>query len=123
MSTGWNIGLSGKARSSGFVVALVLIQTGLAAGQVGCPQARGSGAAQPRRAGAAVIFETPGLAVDADGAPNSYLIDGNGLSETCDGVVALVDGKRVTNKSDPQHWYSICKKAWSNAQASGDFPI
>jgi hypothetical protein len=69
----------------------------------------------------AVAFRTKGLAVDADGAPDSYLVDGKGLSDTCDGVVALVDGKRVTKKSDPNHWYEICQKAWAEAVASGDF--
>jgi Fungal chitosanase of glycosyl hydrolase group 75 len=76
---------------------------------------------QPWRIDEAVAFKTRGLAVDADGAPNSYLVDGNGLSDTCDGVVAIVDGQRITNKNDPQHWYSICKKAWVAAVASGDF--
>ncbi|MGA8026553.1 MAG: glycoside hydrolase family 75 protein, partial [Bryobacteraceae bacterium] len=50
-----------------------------------------------------------------------YLVDGNGLSDTCDGVVAIVDGKRITNKSDPQHWYATCQKAWAAAVASGDY--
>jgi hypothetical protein len=76
---------------------------------------------QPWRADNAVGFVSAGLAVDADGAPNSYLIDGNGLSDTCDGVVALVDGKRVTRKTDKEHWYSICQKAWKDAQATGDY--
>jgi hypothetical protein len=71
--------------------------------------------------GRAVVFQTAGLAVDADGAPNSYLADGKGLSETCDGVVAVVNGKRVTKKTDPKHWYAICKKAWADAQANGDY--
>jgi hypothetical protein len=69
----------------------------------------------------AVAFLTKGLAVDADGAPDSYLIDGKGLSDTCDGVVAIVNGKRVNKKSDPDHWYEICQKAWAQAVATGDF--
>jgi hypothetical protein len=117
----WIMTLCGFDWSSGWLTTLVFLQAGFAVGQAGCPQAQGLGVALPRDAGAAVAFETHGLAVDADGAPNSYLIDGNGLSETCDGVVAVVNGKRVTKKTDPQHWYLICKKAWADAQASGDF--
>jgi hypothetical protein len=78
------------------------------------------GKIQPWRSGNAIGFVSR-LAVDADGAPNSYRVDGNGLSDTCDGVVALVGGKRVTPKRDPQHWYSICRQAWKDANDSGDF--
>src|SRR5271154_6822334 len=60
--------------------------------------------------GGAIVFSTQGLAVDADGAPNSYLLDGNGLSPTCDGVVGLVNGRSV---NPPAHgWLQICEKAW-----------
>jgi hypothetical protein len=76
---------------------------------------------QPWRIDKAVAFQTKGLAVDADGAPNSYLVDGKGLSNTCDGVAAIVGGKRVTPKSDRQHWEAICQKAWSDAVSSGDY--
>jgi Fungal chitosanase of glycosyl hydrolase group 75 len=85
------------------------------------PVAEHYGKIQPWRTGQAVGFTSPGLAVDADGAPNSYLVDGKGLSDTCDGVVALVKGKRVNKKTDPEHWYAICQQAWKDAQASGDF--
>src|SRR5580700_3620570 len=86
----WVMRLCGFDWSSGWLTTLVFLQAGFAVGQVGCPQAQGLGVALPRDASAAVAFETHGLAVDADGAPNSYLTDGNGLSETCDGVVAVV---------------------------------
>lgn len=76
---------------------------------------------QPVRVGQAVVFKTSGLAVDADGAPNSYLADGKGLSDTCDGALAIVNGKRVTPKSDPHNWYSICQRAWAAAIAWDDF--
>src|ERR1035437_11016402 len=68
------------------------------------PVAEHYGKIQPWRAGQAVGFTSAGLAVDADGAPNSYLVDGKGLSDTCDGVVALVNGKRVNKKTDAKHW-------------------
>ena len=42
--------------------------------------------------GKAVLFKSSKLNVDADGAPNSYLVDGKGLSYTCDGVVAVENG-------------------------------
>jgi hypothetical protein len=67
----------------------------------------------------AVIFNTPYLNVDADGAPNSYLVDGNGLSFTCDGVVAIENGQRVT--PDKKEWYKKCQVAWQKAKLSGDY--
>lgn len=76
---------------------------------------------QPWRVDPAVLFLSSGLAVDADGAPNSYLANGKGLSYTCDGALAIVDGKRVTPKTDPAHWNAICNRAWTDAQASGDY--
>src|SRR3974390_1112690 len=85
------------------------------------PVAEHYGQIQPWRADPAIGFISAGLAVDADGAPNSYLVDGKGLSDTCDGAVALVNGKRVNNKTDPKHWYPICQQAWKDAQATGDF--
>lgn len=105
-------------------VALIILVAPAFPQEVACqktPVAEHYGAIQPWRADAAVGFRSAGLAVDADGAPNSYLVDGKGLSDTCDGIVALVDGKRVNNKSDPKHWYAICQQAWKDAQASGDF--
>jgi hypothetical protein len=67
----------------------------------------------------AVLFATQGLQVDADGAPNSYLVDGNGLSPTCDGVVGLVGGRPVNPPA--RGWLAICRNAWARAQASGDY--
>jgi internalin A len=62
----------------------------------------------------AIVFSTEGLEVDANGAPNSYLLDRNGLSPTCDGVVAVVNGREV----DPQTngWLQMCESAWAHAQ-------
>jgi hypothetical protein len=36
-------------------------------------------------------------------------------------MVAIVNGKAVTPDSDRNHWYSICVKAWADAQATNDF--
>lgn len=74
-----------------------------------------------RLAGNAVIFAKKRLAVDADGAPNSYLVDGNGLSYTCDGLVAIVNGKRSTPDNDKSHWQKNCRDGWAAAKASGDY--
>jgi hypothetical protein len=67
----------------------------------------------------AVAFKTQGLQVDADGAPNSYLVDGNGLSRTCDGALGIVAGKSVP--PGRPHWQEICQNAWQRAQATGDY--
>lgn len=75
----------------------------------------------PWKEGDAVLFRTPKLNVDADGAPNSYLVDGKGLSYTCDGVVAIENGRRVTPKTDPAHWQEKCRTAWAKAVASGNY--
>jgi hypothetical protein len=101
-----------------FTIAAVLSVTPWASPQVQCPCLKPG---EAYRVDGAVIFATAGLAVDADGAPNSYLADGLGLSETCVGVVAVVNGRRVNKKSDPAHWYAICQKAWSDAQTTGDY--
>lgn len=69
----------------------------------------------------AVLFATPVLNVDADGAPNSYLLDGNGLSYTCDGIVAIENGKRITPKSNPKDWQQKCNAAWAQARATKDY--
>lgn len=72
-----------------------------------------------RNVGGAIVFSTQGLAVDADGAPNSYLVDGNGLSPTCDGAVGLVNGHPV---NPPAHgWLQICENAWAHAQQTGNY--
>jgi hypothetical protein len=76
---------------------------------------------QPWRADNAIGFTTTGLAVDADGAPNSYRVDGNGLSYTCDGVVGIVNGQRVNSKTDPAHWQEVCRNSWQRARQTGDY--
>jgi hypothetical protein len=73
------------------------------------------------RVGNAVGFSTSKLNVDADGAPNSYRIDGKGLSFTCDGVSAVVNGQALTPKSDPQHWQHLCQEAWARARETADY--
>lgn len=77
--------------------------------------------ATPWKRGEAVLFRTSRLNVDADGAPNSYLVDGKGLSYTCDGVVAIENGKRVTPKTDKAHWQEKCRAAWTKAVGSGNY--
>ena len=74
-----------------------------------------------KQVGTALVFHSPHLDVDADGAPNAYRLDRKGLSYTCDGMVALVNGARVTRKTDPDNWESICFAAWNKALASGDY--
>ena len=75
-----------------------------------------------RTPGAALrCTSTNGLAVDADGAPDSYRIDGRGLSSTCDGVFAIVNGVAHTQENDPAHWQELCAEHWADAQASGDY--
>jgi len=71
--------------------------------------------------GTAVLFKSSVLNVDADGAPNSYLVNGKGLSYLCDGVVAIENGKRVTPESDPENWQKKCKAAWAIAQKTNDY--
>jgi hypothetical protein len=73
------------------------------------------------QAGDAVGFSTPKLEVDADGAPDSYRVDGNGLSYTCDGVNAIVGGRRISHKNDPQNWQRLCNEHWREALRTGDF--
>jgi hypothetical protein len=71
--------------------------------------------------GRAVLFKSSKLNVDADGAPNSYLVDGKGLSFTCDGVVAVENGKRITPDSNPNDWQQKCNAAWSLAKSTGNY--
>lgn len=61
------------------------------------------------------------LRVDADGAPDSYRVDGNGLSYTCDGVYAIVDGVEHNQDNDKEHWQALCKEHWARARATGDY--
>lgn len=72
-------------------------------------------------AGNALGFSTSKLNVDADGAPNSYRLDGKGLSFTCDGVSAIVNGRTVTPKSDPHNWQRLCQQAWTSAQETENY--
>ncbi len=68
-----------------------------------------------------LVYGSSILKVDADGAPDSYRVDGKGLSYTCDGVVAIENGKRVTPDSDPKHWQEKCLVAWKAAVASSNY--
>jgi hypothetical protein len=83
----------------------------------GCGGSHGVGV--PWKAGEAVLFRTSKLNVDADGAPNSYRVDGNGLSYTCDGVVAVVAGVRIS--PGMPMWQEQCRSSWAKAIASGDY--
>ncbi|MGH6801374.1 MAG: hypothetical protein ACRECZ_08170 [Methylocella sp.] len=69
------------------------------------------------KANSGVGFKSAGLAVDADGAPNSYQVDGNGLSFTCDGVTAIGS----TPDTDPKHWQEKCRAGFAKARATGDY--
>jgi hypothetical protein len=73
------------------------------------------------QSGAALGFTTHGLRVDADGAPNSYRVDGKGLSFTCDGVFGLRNGVPVTQNTDPSGWQKVCQDAWAKAQQTNDY--
>ncbi|NTZ90045.1 glycoside hydrolase family 75 protein [Agrobacterium tumefaciens] len=64
-----------------------------------------------------VVFSTKELKVDADGAPNSYLVNGEGLSYTCDGLTAVGS----TPDTDPKGWQKKCQDAWKKAVATGDY--
>ena len=77
------------------------------------------GMSTPWKADEAVLFRTLKLNVDADGAPNSYRVDGNGLSYTCDGVLAVVGGMRVV--PGMPRWQEQCRSAWATATASGNY--
>lgn len=111
-----------SSRRSHHILSLIwFASVTVAAAQRDCGRPPGTQAGHPWKVDQAVAFETRRLAVDADGAPNSYLLDGNGLSDTCDGVLAIVDGKRVTPASDPAHWLPLCRKAWAEAVASGNY--
>lgn len=78
-------------------------------------------AATPIAATAQDCAITAGLAVDADGAPDSYRVDGRGLSYTCDGVFAIVNGVPQTQRNNPAHWQELCRSYWARAQATGDY--
>ena len=78
-------------------------------------------AAAPVTAQSMTCISTPALAVDADGAPDSYLVNGRGLSYTCDGVFAIVDGVVHTQKNDKLHWQDLCTQHWNEARATGRY--
>jgi hypothetical protein len=100
-------------------LSLLMLAPSPASAAQSCGNVQPPGGA-PWPVGDAVLFRTKVLNVDADGAPNSYLVNGNGLSYICDGVVALENGTRVTPDSDPQ-WQRKCRDAWAGAVASGDY--
>jgi Fungal chitosanase of glycosyl hydrolase group 75 len=84
-------------------------------------QAAGAFGVDVWKVGNGVGFKASGLAVDADGAPNSYRVDGKGLSFTCDGVFGIENGVPVTQKSDPSRWLKVCQDAWAKAQLTKDY--
>lgn len=67
------------------------------------------------------VYTTDVLNVDADGAPNAYRLDGKGLSFTCDGMVAIESGRRITPGDYPNTWEGKCIRAWTAARANGDY--
>jgi hypothetical protein len=69
----------------------------------------------------AIVFASANFNVDADGAPNAYRVDGTGLSYTCDGVVAIQNGKRITPSNDKANWQSKCNAAWKLAKETNDY--
>jgi hypothetical protein len=73
------------------------------------------------RSGPAIGFATSGLAVDADGAPDSYRVDGKGLSRTCDGVSAKRNGVQLNQYNDKAGWQQACAAAWEKSQRTGDY--
>jgi hypothetical protein len=80
-----------------------------------------STAGTPWTVGDAVLFRSSVLEVDADGAPNAYMVNGDGLSYTCDGVLALDGNARVTRRVDPEHWQERCRAAWAAAVKTGNY--
>jgi len=103
---------------AGFIVATAVATSSVAAE---CPRklVLDYKGVQVWRSGPAIGFARSGLAVDADGAPNSYRVDGDGLSYTCDGVAAIRNGVALT----PPHvgWQKACVEAWTIAQQTKDY--
>ena len=97
--------------------AAILLACGIFAPGFASGEECGNLSKSPREVGNAVIFRTAILNVDADGAPNSYRVDGNGLSYTCDGVTAVGS----TPKTDPKGWQAKCRAAWKKANITKDF--
>lgn len=89
----------------------------LAANAATCDRAPLAGGAW--KAGAAVGFTTAHLDVDADGVPDSYRVDGNGLSFAYDGVSGMVDGRPVPVGAPS--WQAICNAKWTAALRSNDY--
>src|SRR5205085_7133768 len=109
--------------SLALAIAMLAVAATMASAQ-NCPKVNAAttfNGVRPWTLGNAVGFVTAKLNVDADGAPNSYRVDGNGLSFTCDGVVGIVNGRKVTPDSDPRHWQAICQQKWAAAQQTQDF--
>lgn len=75
---------------------------------------RDRGAVKVWRAGEAFGF-TSHMFVNADGAPDAYKPDGEGLSFTCDGLVAFEDGACVFPGPSNPDWQSKCNDAYSRA--------
>lgn len=62
-----------------------------------------------------VVFSTKELKVDADGAPNSYLVNGEGLSYTCDGMTAVGS----TPDTDPKGWQKKVPECLEESRCHG----
>lgn len=101
--------------------ALIAYPIRLSAQETCAKQAVGTFDVSIWKSGDALGFTTRGLAVDADGAPNSYRVDGNGLSYTCDGVFGIENGVPVTQKTDKARWQKVCQDAWAKAQLTKDY--
>lgn len=111
--------ISVRARAFAVSFALVVASTASYAACNGEDLAK-VGDVTPRQVDGAIVFATRILNIDADGAPNSYRVDGRGLSYTCDGVVAIENGRRVTPSND-RKWQEKCRAAWAHATATGDY--
>jgi hypothetical protein len=66
----------------------------------------------------ALVYSTHRLNVDADGAPESYRMDGKGLSDICDGLDVINNGKRISARD---YGYAKCHLAWNAARDSKDY--
>lgn len=67
----------------------------------------------------ALLYATKVLKIDADGAPNSCRVDGKGLSNTCDGVLAIENGKSVGPRQ--LGWEDKCHAAWAKASPTQNY--
>lgn len=100
-------------------IALIVIldaTTAVTAEEKGC---RLNAHNQPATIDDAIVYSSTVFNVDADGAPNSYRLDGKGLSYTCDGVAAIENGKTIRVGS--LDWESKCNSAWKLARETGDY--